>query len=324
MSDLFKNSEHLKLNHHNYMFWRNLIRTDLLAVDAYEIAIGNEQYPDGTTNAIRAQQHDFRKRVGKGLRAILSSCADDDKSQISYIDNLSELWEALKAKYDTQDSYKARLLVRNDFDSCIAQKDEKIGAYVAHLSSLRQQLTGTEFAIDDRIFLNHLFDPRPNIDTAIRRIMITEQQHDADEGNHTTATPPTADGLFTHGWGRGRSGRGGHDGRGQHGRGGRGREKGREGKQYNCTHCMMDNHTTTECGHARTPSNSKATQDSAKTCFYCALPGHVWDQCLIRKRAVETHGPRNSLNGPRKKQNTGTATIAITGSDNGYNDCPLH
>ena len=48
MSDLFKNSEHLKLNHHNYMSWRNYIRADLLAVDDYEIAIGNEQYPVGT------------------------------------------------------------------------------------------------------------------------------------------------------------------------------------------------------------------------------------------------------------------------------------
>ena len=138
MSDRFKNSEHLKLNHHNYMFSRNLIRADLLAVDAYEISIGNEQYPIGSTNAICAQQPDFRKRVGKGLRVILSSCADDVRSQISYIDNLSKLWEVLKAKYDTQDCYEARLLVRNDFDSCIPQKDEKIGAYVTHLRSLRQ------------------------------------------------------------------------------------------------------------------------------------------------------------------------------------------
>ena len=106
-----------------------------------------------------------------------------------------------------QDSHKARLLVRNDFDSCIPQKDKKIGAYVARLSSLRQQLTGTEFAINDRIFLNHLFgklrkyprfqttikfmemqNPRPHIDTAIRRITVTEWQHDADEGNLTTNT----------------------------------------------------------------------------------------------------------------------------------------
>ena len=282
----------------------------------------------------------FENASERGLRAILSACANDVKSQISYIDNLRELWEALKAKYDTQDSYEARLLVRNFFDGCIPQKDDKIGPYVARrrLSSLRQQLTGTEFAIDDRIFLNHIFsklrkdpkfqmtirfmemqDPRPTVDTTLRRITITEQQHDADEGNLTTTT---ADGLFTHGQGRGHGGRGGRGGRGQHGRGGRGRGKGREGKQYNCTHCMMDSHTTAECGRARTPSSSKATQDS-KTCFYCALPGPLWDQCLVRKRAIEAHGLQNH-NGPRKKQNTGTAAIAISGSDNGYDDRPLH
>ena len=101
MSDLFKNSEHLKLNHHNYMSWRNLIRADLLAVNAYEIAIGNEQYPDDTTNAIRAQQHEFRKRVGKGLRAILSICADYAKFQLSYINDLNKPCKVLKAKCST-------------------------------------------------------------------------------------------------------------------------------------------------------------------------------------------------------------------------------
>ena len=71
------------------------------------------------------------------------------------------------------------------------RKDGKIGAYVVHLSSLQQKLTGTEFAIDNCIFLNHLFgklkfqtrtkftemqDTRPNIYTAIWRITITKQQ----------------------------------------------------------------------------------------------------------------------------------------------------
>ena len=95
------------------MSWRNLIRADLFAADAYEISIGKEQYPDGTTNVIRALQHDFRKRVEKWLGLILSACADDTKSQISYIGDLNKLWKALKAKHDTKDSYEAGLLVRN-------------------------------------------------------------------------------------------------------------------------------------------------------------------------------------------------------------------
>ena len=55
MSDLSKYSEHLKLDHYNYMTWRNLIRVDL---PAYEIAIDDKHYPIGTGNAaaIRAQQ----------------------------------------------------------------------------------------------------------------------------------------------------------------------------------------------------------------------------------------------------------------------------
>ena len=78
-------------------------------VDAYEIAIGNEQYPDGTTNAIRAQQHEFRKRVGKGLRAILSICADYAKFQLSYIDDLNKPCKVLKAKWLLHTQFGSRL-----------------------------------------------------------------------------------------------------------------------------------------------------------------------------------------------------------------------
>ena len=93
---------HLKLSHCNYMAWRNLFHVDLLAVDAYEIAIGKEHYPTGNTTAIRVRQQDFRKRVGK-VSAILSACAEDDRSPVSHVDDfLHELWEALKAKYDSR------------------------------------------------------------------------------------------------------------------------------------------------------------------------------------------------------------------------------
>ena len=56
MSDFFKHSEHLKLNHYNYMTWRNLFHVDLPAVHAYEIAIGDEHHliGAGNTAAIRA------------------------------------------------------------------------------------------------------------------------------------------------------------------------------------------------------------------------------------------------------------------------------
>ena len=72
MSDLFKHSEHLKLNHYNYMTWRNHSRVDLPAVHAYEIAIGDEHHPIGAGNtaAIRAEPQDSKKR----RRELCSAC----------------------------------------------------------------------------------------------------------------------------------------------------------------------------------------------------------------------------------------------------------
>ena len=85
----------------------------------------------------------------------------------------------------------------------------------------------------------------------------------------------------------------------------------------------MNNHTTVECGllKPRASEGSTAT-GTPKTCYYCALPGHLRNECPIRKRAIQAHG----IHGPRKKQNTGTAAaaIAIAGSDHDYEDRTLH
>lgn len=51
MSDLYKCSENLELNHYNFIVWRNLTRVDLPAVDAYKTAIGNENHPIGAGSA---------------------------------------------------------------------------------------------------------------------------------------------------------------------------------------------------------------------------------------------------------------------------------
>ena len=42
--------------------------------------------------------------------------------------------------------------------------------------------------LDHRAPLNHIFDPQPAIDAAIWKITVTEQQHDADEGNPAATT----------------------------------------------------------------------------------------------------------------------------------------
>ena len=97
MSNLSKYSEHLKLNHYNYMTWRNPIHVDL---PAYEIAIDDKHYPIGTGNAaaIRAQEQDSKTRQKELPQRARRQC----RVQISYIDNLNGSCEALKAKYDAR------------------------------------------------------------------------------------------------------------------------------------------------------------------------------------------------------------------------------
>ena len=107
--------------------------------------------------------------------------------------------------------------------------------------------------------LNHIFDPQTTRDAAIWRITVTEQQYDTDEGNPTETRTLTADNLLTHG-----------QRHGQRSRGGSGGGKGREVKQYNCTHCKMN--TTAECGQLTGNEGQLQEQPrkSMKTCFYCA------------------------------------------------------
>ena len=114
--------------------------------------------------------------------------------------------------------------------------------------------------------LNHIFDPQPTIDAAIWKITVTDQQHDTDEGNPTETTTLTAGNLLTHGRRHG-----------QRSRGGSGRGKGSERKQYNCTHCKMDDHTTAECGQliGNEGATPRATRKFDEVMLLLHLPRHT-------------------------------------------------
>ena len=120
--------------------------------------------------------------------------------------------------------------------------------------------------LDNRAFLNHIFDPQPTIDSAIRKITVTEQQHDADEGNPATSKASTADGFLTHELRHGK--------RNPVGSGG---EKGREGNQYNCTLYPLQDGQRHPGGvptaHWQRGGQLQEQPRNSKTCFYCARPG---------------------------------------------------
>ena len=123
-----------------------------------------------------------------------------------------------------------------------------------------------------------------------------------------------AEGLYaSHSSGCGN--RGGRRGRGR-GKGGRStygaRRNAGNGRSYRCTHCRMDNHTTTECSKPNRPtrSSNNATKidDTERTRYHCGLSGHFKADCIHRKRAQEQ---RNKV----RKSGSATAAIAIADGD---------
>ena len=60
---IFKTQPQHRLNSVNYMCWKNLVRTALEKVEAFDIATGTETYPQtgGSASAIQAKQRDYRK-----------------------------------------------------------------------------------------------------------------------------------------------------------------------------------------------------------------------------------------------------------------------
>ena len=266
---IFKTQPQHCLNSVNYVCWKNLVRTALEKVEAYDIATGMETYPQtrGSASAIQAKQRDYRKRAATGLEVIQAACTPAVTTHINHLGDLREVWEALRLRFHTKDSDEARMMIRISFDRCTLKDDEKVMDYFNRLSKIRQQLSGSPAEINDFTFPYHTFRTFRQVpkfqmtvgflqndmragglisDAAMNRIETAEQMHDEDTNIGDTST--TAEGLYASGPRRGRgSSRGRGRGRGRgHGGWGRGQGRGRGGS-----------------------SNGKENDD--RTCYHCGL-----------------------------------------------------
>ena len=131
--------------------------------------------------------------------------------------------------------------------------------------------------LDHRAPLSHIFDPQPTIVAAVWKITVTEQQHDADEGNPTTTTASTADGLLTHGR---------HHGSAAEGEAAEEKEEKESSATVHYTHCKTDNDTTAECGQltGNEGATLRATPKFDKDMLLLRPPRHFWGECPTHKR----------------------------------------
>ena len=101
---IFKTQPQHRLNSVNYMCWKNLLRTALETVEAFDIATGTETYPQtgGSASAIQAKQRDYRKRAPTGLEVVQVACTPAVTAHINHLHDLHEVWEALRLRFHTK------------------------------------------------------------------------------------------------------------------------------------------------------------------------------------------------------------------------------
>jgi hypothetical protein len=84
------------LTEENYPVWKQKIRRVLIAKKAYNIVTGVELLPVGTGVALRLVQESWHDRANKALAHMHLGCCDELLPLIDNIDNLVEMWEALR------------------------------------------------------------------------------------------------------------------------------------------------------------------------------------------------------------------------------------
>jgi hypothetical protein len=273
-------------------------------MDAYEIVTGEELLPVGSGSVIRSQQRDWQKRAGKAQAQIYMGCSDYLLAYIKNIDDPAEMWEILQNRLNNTTIKIGRTQILRSFHASRPIKDEGIEKYFTRLLDYRNELIGTPEEITDETLNTHIFTTVPK--EYEMSIKIFEHQTpapsplqvmDAIKRDEKKANlvkelgdATTGSALYTQrggykGRGRGR-GRGRGNWRGYGNRGGETKDK--DGNEYSCTHCKMNNHSTENCGILKRRGTYSGSggfkKENDRSCFYCGKQGHVKTECHVRQR----------------------------------------
>ena len=245
-----------KLTHDNYPTWRRKVRRVLVAMRAYSIVTGDELLPEGNGAAARTLQKEWHRRANDAIAQIHLGCTDDLLRWIDDIDDPVEMWQTLQGRLDNTTNQVGRTQIVRKFHALRPSKDEKITQYFTRLIDRRKKLIGSPEAISDETMKTHIFSTMPKeFETTIK---ILEQQipvqtaqqvmdrlrEDADRTELAKEIGDESIGSALY-----NQHREGYGKRGE--RGNFGRDRGgnkNDDKEYSCTHCKMNNHTTESCG----------------------------------------------------------------------------
>lgn len=153
-----KYGETSKLTHYNYARWKRDIEFFLQAESALSIVLGDEVHPGAGRGAGGPE---FDRKSGKAAAMINASCHSSVKTYINGMRDPHLMWEELKTKLDTSNTRAGRTAILRHFNQLRPNPGSSIAEYVTLLLDCRQELEGSEQAIQDETFITHLVTTLP-------------------------------------------------------------------------------------------------------------------------------------------------------------------
>jgi len=153
-----KYGETSKLTHYNYSRWKRDIEFFLQAESALGIVLGDEIHPGAGRGAGGSE---FDRKSGKAAAMINASCHSSVKTYINGMRDPHLMWEELKTKLDTSNTRAGRTAILRHFNQLRPNPGSSIAEYITLLLDCRQELEGSEQAIQDETFITHLVTTLP-------------------------------------------------------------------------------------------------------------------------------------------------------------------
>jgi len=286
----------------NYHGWSQDLQAFLEIERAFRIVTQEEEEPPANPAPRYAS---WEERRVKAKVMIFTSCGPATRQQINLAMDPWDMWQTLKAKYDSAASRAGRFALRGRFNRLLLSQFSTVTAFITELTKLRQQLAGSTEEVTDSTFISQLVPDLPNEYDAIVQIMsrdaaltaddfitgIVEREAElsnkkaqlsgtssTDSANSALLANTRAAALFTNSSrnnSHSRWSRSGMRGRSISSRGG-----GR----------FWPGQRTHNSGRERSSSSGNM---SNVECWYCTRRGHIQQACQLRMRAEELKQKRH-------------------------------
>lgn len=162
----------------NYHRWSQDLQAFLEIERAFKIVTQEEEEPPANP---APRYFAWEERLVKAKVMIFTSCGPATHQQINLTMQPWDMWQTLKAKYDSAASRAGRFALRGRFNRLLLSQFSLVTAFITELTKLHQQLPSSTEEVTDSTFISQLVPDLPNEYDAIVQIMSRDPDLTADD-----------------------------------------------------------------------------------------------------------------------------------------------